>query len=89
MTEFVIGRYGVGEWRLVRYDGSEETVGSFDSMPSLEGCIDSLMDYHGTGNTPFSSRAGAIDAHILSNAWPVSTRDMTLADETLPWNDPE
>lgn len=88
MTQFAIGRYGSDDWRLVRYDGTESEVGSWDFEPTLENCIDSLMDYDGTGNSPFSSRQGAIDSHVLSNDWPLPTRDMTISDERLPWNDP-
>lgn len=87
MSEFAIGRYGADDWRLLRYDGSEETVATWAAKPTLEECITGLMDYHGTGSSPFSSRQGAIDSHVLSNEWPLSVRDMTISDETMPWND--
>lgn len=85
MTEFAIARHGSEDWRLVQYDGSETEVSTWTSEPSLEQCIEALMDYHGTGNSPFSSRQGAIDSHVLLNDWPLQTRDMTLPDETMPW----
>lgn len=87
MTEFAIGRYGSDDWRLVRYDGTEETVETWTAKPTLEECITALMDYHGIGSSPFSSRQGVSDAHVLSNEWPLPTRDITLSDETMPWND--
>jgi len=89
MTEWVIGIYGASDYRLVKWDGSTDTeIGSgWDHQPELEECIRALMDHHGTGGSPFSSRDGAVDAHLLSNEWPLSIRDMTLPDETLPWAD--
>jgi hypothetical protein len=88
MTEFAITRHGADDWRLVRYDGSEATVGNgWAAKPTLRQCASALMDYHGAGNQPFSSREGTLDTFEISNQWPVPTRDMTLSDETLPWDD--
>lgn len=85
MTEFAIGRYGTDDWRLVRYDGSEAEVATWANEPTLEQCIEGLMDYHGTGSSPFSSRQGAIDSHVLSNEWPLPTHDRE-AGHKFPWN---
>jgi hypothetical protein len=89
MSEFAIARYGPDDWRLVKWNGSEETeIGNgWGERPILEQCIEALLDHHGAGNQPFSSREGTIDANILSNDWPLATRDMTVDGETLPWND--
>ena len=88
MTEFAIGRYGSDDWRLIKYDGTEATIGNgWADRPTLGDCITVLMDHHGTGSSPFSSRDGAIDAHVLGNQWPLPVRDMTVSGETMPWND--
>jgi hypothetical protein len=89
MTEFAIERYGSDDWRLLKWDGSSETeIGSgWPFKPTFEDCLRTLMDHHATGNQPFSSRDGAVDAHLLSSDWPLPTRDMTLTDETMPWDD--
>lgn len=89
MTDFVIARYGGEDWQLVKWDGSSETVigTGWDHRPDLLECLTALMDHHGTGSSPFSSRQGAIDAHVLSHNWPLPTRDMMIEDETMPWDD--
>jgi hypothetical protein len=83
--EFAIGRYGSDDWRLLRYDGSQNTVDTWNKKPTLGMCIEGLMDYHGTGDSPFSSRQGAVNSHVLSNEWPLPVRDLTIPDETLSW----
>jgi hypothetical protein len=87
--EFAIVRYDSSDWRLLKWDGSTETeIGAgWDHQPSLRECADALMDHHGTGSSPFSSREGSLDSLELSYQWPLATRDMTLTDETMPWND--
>lgn len=89
MIEFVLGRYGSDDYRLVKWDGSTETqIGTgWADQPSFEQCINELADHHNVGDTPFSSRDGMVDSHILTNEWPLPIRDMTLDGETLPWND--
>lgn len=57
------------------------------SRPSLREAANALMDYHGSGNQPFPSRDGTLDSLELAHQWPLSTRDMTIDDETLPWDD--
>jgi len=86
--KFVVGIFGSSDYRLIRWDGATETeIGSFDRAPSIRECCDALMDHHGTGNQPFSSREGSLDSLELSNQWPIPTRDMRLTDETMPWDD--
>jgi len=87
MIDFVLGRYGTDDWRLVKWDGSTEAeIGAgWASQPVLHECLTALMDHHGTGNSPFSSRESTTDSLVLANQWPLPTRDMTLADETMPW----
>jgi len=88
MIEFALGRYDDG-WRLVKWDGNTEAEieTGRDTKPTLDECLSTLMTHHQTGNQPFSSQEGTIDSLLLSNQWPLPTRDMTLSDETVPWAD--
>jgi len=88
MSQFTIGRYGVNDYRLVKYDGAETEIGTgWDHEPTLRECADALMDHHETGSSPFSSRTGTLDSLDLASQWPLPVRDMRLADETMPWDD--
>lgn len=86
MTEFAIGIYGDADYRLVKWDGSEQTeIRTWDHRPDFEEQIDALADHHSVGNSPFPTREAMVDAHLLTTEHPAPTRDMTLDDEVLPW----
>lgn len=89
MTEFAIAIHGVDDWRLCKYDSKKETtvISEWSTKPNLGDCLTALMNHHSTGDQPFVSRKGALDCLQLSNQWPLPTRDMTLDDSNLPWND--
>jgi hypothetical protein len=87
MIKFAIGYYGADDWRLVKWDGDNETeIGSgWTTEPSLDKCLTALMDHHATGNQPFSSREGTIESLLLANQWPLPTHDRKAGHE-FPWN---
>jgi len=87
MTGFAVGVYGDSEDRLLKWDGTETEIATWDHSPTHKECVTALMDFHGTGKSPFSSREGAIDSHVLTRDWPIPIRNMRLTDETMPWND--
>lgn len=90
MTEFAIGMYGSSDYRLIRnVSGVETTIGTWSQSPTFEMCLNGLADFHGSGSQPFGTREAVVESHILSQKWPLNVRDMTLPDETLPWNDEE
>jgi len=95
MTQFAIGRHNSGDWRLVKWDGSTETeIGPDGSSnpssgwgdePTLRDVLDALMEYHGPGNSPFSSREGTKDSIQIANDWPLPAHDRE-AGHKYPWN---
>lgn len=85
MTQFAIGRYGADDIRLVKYDGTETDIATWTHWPTYEEVLNGLADFHGIGSSPFNSRTGMVEGYILTTEWPLPQRDLTLADETLPW----
>jgi len=95
MMKLAIGRYGADDWRLVRWDGTTETeigpdgtanpASGWTEQPDLRDVLDALMDYHGEGSSPFSSREGTLDAIQLGNEWPLATHNREAGHE-YPWN---
>lgn len=88
MTEFAIARYGASDWRLVKWDGSAETeIATWAHDPTFEEQLRGLSNHYSIGNSPFPSKDSMIYSHVLTQQHPIPTRDMTLADEVMPWND--